>query len=59
MKLQLIPLNNLREGLLFTGNMELFKDALINFLLLALGAIIGLKVFSKMHQTGCLSIIKI
>ncbi len=39
-------INNLREGL-FTGNMELFKDALINFVLLALGAIIGIKVFSK------------
>lgn len=39
-------INNLRDGL-FTGNMELFKDALINFILLAIGAIIGLKVFSK------------
>ena len=39
-------INNLREGL-FTGNMELFKDALINFVLLAIGAVIGLKVFSK------------
>ncbi len=39
-------INDLRDGL-FTGNMTLFKDALINFLLLALGAIVGLKVFSK------------
>jgi putative membrane protein len=39
-------INNLRDGL-FTRNMELFKDALLNFLLLAFGAIIGLKVFSK------------
>lgn len=39
-------INNLRDGL-FTGNMELFKDALINFILLAIGAVVGLKVFSK------------
>jgi len=39
-------INNLREGLL-TTNMELFKTAFINFLCLAVGAIIGLKVFSK------------
>ncbi len=39
-------INNLRDGIL-DGNMQLFKDALINFLLLAVGAIIGLKVFSK------------
>lgn len=39
-------INNLREGL-FTGNIELFKDAFINFVLLALGAVIGIKVFSK------------
>ncbi|WP_425076020.1 DUF368 domain-containing protein [Psychroserpens sp. S379A] len=39
-------INDLRDGL-FTGNMTLFKDALINFLLLAVGAIVGLKVFSK------------
>ena len=39
-------INNLRDGL-FTGNMELFKDALLNFILLAVGAVIGLKVFSK------------
>ncbi|RZN82108.1 MAG: DUF368 domain-containing protein [Winogradskyella sp.] len=38
--------NNLREGL-FTGNMELFKDAFISFILLAIGAVIGIKVFSK------------
>ena len=39
-------INNLRDGLL-NGNMELFKDALLKFVLLAVGAIIGLKVFSK------------
>ncbi|WP_299112742.1 DUF368 domain-containing protein [uncultured Winogradskyella sp.] len=39
-------INNIRDGL-FTGNMELFKDAFINFVLLALGAVIGIKVFSK------------
>lgn len=39
-------INNLREGLI-EGNFEQFKDAFINFLLLAIGAIIGLKVFSK------------
>ncbi|NRR91874.1 DUF368 domain-containing protein [Winogradskyella undariae] len=39
-------INNLRDGLL-TGNMELFKDAFLNFLLLAIGAIFGLKIFSK------------
>ncbi|WP_375235546.1 DUF368 domain-containing protein [Winogradskyella sp.] len=40
-------INNLRNGL-FTGNMELFKEAFINFSLLALGAIVGIKVFSKL-----------
>ena len=39
-------INNLRDGL-FQGNMELFKDALLNFVLLSIGAIVGLKVFSK------------
>lgn len=39
-------INNLIEGLT-KGNMDLFKDAFINFLLLAVGAIVGLKVFSK------------
>ena len=39
-------INNLRDGIL-TGNMELFKDAFLKFILLAVGAIIGLKVFSK------------
>ena len=39
-------INNLRDGLL-NGNMELFKDAFFKFILLAIGAIIGLKVFSK------------
>jgi putative membrane protein len=38
--------NNIRDGLL-TGNITLFKDAIINFLLLGIGAIIGLKAFSK------------
>ncbi|SDH73018.1 DUF368 domain-containing protein [Winogradskyella thalassocola] len=39
-------INNLRDGLL-NGNMELFKDALLKFVLLGVGAVIGLKVFSK------------
>jgi putative membrane protein len=39
-------INNLVEGLT-TGNMLLFKDAFLKFLLLAVGAVIGLKVFSK------------
>jgi putative membrane protein len=39
-------INNLVEGLT-TGNMTLFKDAFLKFFLLAIGAIIGLKVFSK------------
>lgn len=39
-------INNLRDGLL-NGDMELFKDALLKFVLLAIGALIGLKVFSK------------
>lgn len=39
-------INNLRDGLV-TGNMDLFKDALLKFVLLAIGAAIGLKVFSK------------
>lgn len=39
-------INNLVEGLT-TGNMAMFKDALLKFTLLAIGAIIGLKVFSK------------
>ena len=38
--------NNLIEGVT-TGNMELLKGALLNFAMLGLGAIIGLKVFSK------------
>ena len=38
--------NNLRDGLV-TGNMEVFKDALLKFVLLGIGAVIGLKVFSK------------
>lgn len=40
-------INNLRDGL-STGNMTLFKDALFNFFLLVIGAIIGIKVFSKL-----------
>jgi putative membrane protein len=39
-------INNLVEGFV-KGNFELFKDAFINFILLAIGALIGLKVFSK------------
>jgi len=39
-------INNLRDGVL-TGNMDLFKDALLKFVLLAVGAVVGLKVFSK------------
>ncbi|MBF8149457.1 DUF368 domain-containing protein [Winogradskyella sp. F6397] len=39
-------INNLRDGVL-TGNMDLFKDALLKFALLGVGAIIGIKVFSK------------
>lgn len=38
--------NNLIEGF-STGNFDLLKDALFKFLLLAVGAVIGLKVFSK------------
>ncbi|WP_431158693.1 DUF368 domain-containing protein [Winogradskyella poriferorum] len=39
-------INNLRDGLV-QSNMELFKEAFLNFILLAIGAVIGLKVFSK------------
>ncbi len=39
-------INNLIEGVT-TGNMALFKDAFFKFSLLAIGAVIGLKVFSK------------
>lgn len=39
-------INDLRDGL-FNGDMALFKDALLKFVLLAIGAVIGLKVFSK------------
>ncbi|MFK7832338.1 MAG: DUF368 domain-containing protein [Winogradskyella sp.] len=39
-------INDLRDGI-FNGDFELFKGALFRFMLLALGAIIGLKVFSK------------
>lgn len=40
-------INNLIEGVT-KGNLDLFKEAFFNFLLLAVGAIIGLKVFSKL-----------
>lgn len=39
-------INNLRVGIL-QGDMTLFKEAFLNFILLAVGAVIGLKVFSK------------
>ncbi len=39
-------INNLRDGVI-NGDMALFKDAFFKFCLLALGAIIGLKIFSK------------
>ncbi|WP_298901572.1 DUF368 domain-containing protein [uncultured Psychroserpens sp.] len=38
--------NNLIEGVT-TGNFDLLKDALLKFFLLGIGAVIGLKVFSK------------
>ena len=38
--------NNLIEGVT-TMNLDLLKDALLKFFLLGLGAIVGLKVFSK------------
>ncbi|WP_353778321.1 DUF368 domain-containing protein [Winogradskyella sp. 3972H.M.0a.05] len=38
--------NNLREGV-STMNFELLKDALLKFAMLAIGAIVGIKVFSK------------
>ena len=39
-------INNLVTGIT-TANFELLKDAIINFVMLATGAIIGIKVFSK------------
>ena len=39
-------INNLVEGIT-TANMALFKDAFLKFCLLAIGAVVGLKVFSK------------
>lgn len=39
-------INNLVEGI-STGNFDIFKDAFIKFSLLGIGAIIGLKIFSK------------
>ena len=39
--------NNLIEGLT-TGNFDLLKDALLKFALLGVGAIVGIKVFSKL-----------
>jgi putative membrane protein len=38
--------NNLIEGVT-TGNWDILKDALLNFFMLGIGAVIGLKVFSK------------
>lgn len=38
--------NNLIEGV-STGNWDILKDALLNFFMLGIGAIIGLKTFSK------------
>lgn len=38
--------NNLIEGIT-TGNWDILKEALLNFFMLGIGAIIGLKVFSK------------
>lgn len=38
--------NNLIEGAT-TGNWDILKDALLNFFMLGIGAVIGLKVFSK------------
>ncbi len=40
-------INNLIEGVT-TANLDVLKDALINFFMLAIGAVIGLKVFSKL-----------
>jgi len=39
-------INNLVEGIT-TQNFDLFKDAFLKFLMLAIGAIVGIKVFSK------------
>ncbi len=39
--------NNLIEGI-STGNFEMLKGALLKFVLLAIGALIGIKVFSKL-----------
>lgn len=39
-------INDLAQGLL-TKDFNLFKEALINFLMLAIGAVLGLKIFSK------------
>lgn len=39
-------INNLIEGMT-TGNWDILKDALLNFFMLGIGAVIGLKVFSK------------
>lgn len=39
-------INDLAQGLL-TKDFNLFKEAFINFLMLAVGAILGLKIFSK------------
>ena len=47
-------INNLLEGIT-TGNFEQFKDAFIKFTVIGLGAIIGLKVFSKALNIASLS----
>lgn len=39
-------INNLVEGIT-TSNFGMFKDAFVNFILLATGAVVGIKVFSK------------
>lgn len=39
-------INDLAQGLL-TKDFNLFKEAFINFLMLAIGAVLGLKIFSK------------
>ena len=39
-------INDLAQGLL-TKNFNLFREAFINFLMLAIGAVLGLKIFSK------------
>lgn len=45
-KVAIDTINNVVEGLI-NRDFELFKEAFINFMLIGIGAIIGLKVFSK------------